>query len=59
MIAILRKISTNAQAEYPKVTCGASRIIASTATRPLGDSVRDLTPFPWATVSRHDLEPRP
>ena len=52
MIAIfqVREILTNAQAGYPQVTCDASRIIASTATCLLGDSVRDLTPFPWATV---------
>ena len=50
---------SNSQAEYPKVTCGASRTIASMATLPLGDSVRDLTQFPWTTHSRHYLEPRP
>ena len=36
MSTILREISTNAQADYPKVTCDASRTIASTATRPPG-----------------------
>ena len=50
-------LTNNAQADYLKVICNASRTNSSTATCSLGDSVRNITILPWGTVSQHYLEP--